>query len=77
VPRYLTAMLHLLAVYLLIQLVSCGVLLTFVVLEGDVLPAQWTKHLPTPKAEGYPYLNIAPALKIRKAARAKQAPHLS
>ena len=70
-------MLLLLATYLLIQLVSCAVLLAFVVLEGDVLPPEWSKYLPPSKAEGQPYLNIAPALKIRRAARAKEAVHLS
>jgi hypothetical protein len=68
-------MFFLLATYLLIQVTSCAVLLTFVVLDGDILPPEWAKYLPAPKAEGLPYLNIAPALKIRRAARG--AAHLS
>jgi hypothetical protein len=69
-------MLFLLATYLLIQIMSCAVLLTFVVLEGHILPPEWAKYLPAPKAEGLPYLNIAPALRIRQAARAREAAHL-
>ena len=66
-----------LALYLLIVLVTFGVLLAFVVLETSVLPPKWSQHLPAPKPEGQPYLNIAPASNIRRAARAKEAIHLS
>jgi hypothetical protein len=59
--------------YVLIQLATCGVVLAFVVLEGDVLPSGWSQYLPTPKAKGQPYLNMAPALKVRRAVRAKEA----
>ena len=70
-------MLIMLSLYLLIVLVTFGVLLALVVLEGGVLPPKWARHLPAAKPEGQPYLNIAPASDIRRATRAKEAMRLS
>ena len=69
-------MLFMLSLYLLIVLVTFGVLLAFVVLEGGVLSPK-ARHLPAAKPEGQPYLNIAPASDIRRATRAKEAMRLS
>ena len=31
---------------LVVELASIGILLTFIVFEGDVLPRKWAKYLP-------------------------------
>jgi hypothetical protein len=60
-------MILLFSIYVIIQLISLGVLIAFFVLEGEVLPPPLAGLLPARKAAGIPYLNLAPALKVRKA----------
>jgi hypothetical protein len=62
-------MILILTIYLLILVISCGIIVAFMVFEDAARFPDLLKYLPSYKAVGQPYLNLAPARTIRHAAR--------